>query len=162
LVNVVYRKYDGSLHWHHPSMLLGEDEHGVWTGCAAGSGARKGNGPLVPWLHACVMLFPRDGWWTASFNALPHKVEIYCDISTVPQWSDGEVTMVDLDLDVIRMRDGRIILDDEDEFEEHQIRYAYPPDVIENARATADRLMEAVRARTAPFGAAPHWLSQVT
>ncbi|MFC7643941.1 DUF402 domain-containing protein [Streptosporangium lutulentum] len=126
-MNVVYRKYDGSLHWHHPSLLLGEDEHGVWIGCEVGSSARKGNGPPVPWRYACVMLFPRDDWWTASFNASPHKVEIYCDISTVPRWSDGEVTMVDLDLDVIRMRDGRIILDDEDEFEEHQVRYAYPP-----------------------------------
>jgi uncharacterized protein len=162
IVNVVYRKYDGSLHWNHPSLLLGEDEHGVWIGCTAGSGARKGDGPVIPSASAFVMLFPRDGWWTASFNALPNRVEIYCDIATVPQWSDGEVTMIDLDLDVIRMRDGRVILDDEDEFEEHQIRYAYPPDVIENARTTAARLMEAVRTRAAPFGAAPHWLAQVT
>ena len=154
-----------SLHWHHPQPpLLGEDEHGVlWIGCAAGSGSRKGDGPLIPSPSAFVMLFPRKmAGWMASFNALPNKVEIYCDIATVPQWSDGEVTMVDLDLDVIRMRDGRVILDDEDEFEEHQIRYAYPPDVIKNARAAADQLMEAVRTRAAPFGAAPHWLAQVT
>ncbi|WP_433254405.1 DUF402 domain-containing protein [Streptosporangium sp. CA-135522] len=162
IVNVVYRKYDGSLHWHHPALLLGEDEHGVWTGCVAGSSGSKGDNPPVTWPNAFVMLFPRDGWWTASFNAQPHKVEIYCDISTVPEWRDGEVTMVDLDLDVLRMRDGRIILDDEDEFEEHQIRYAYPPDVIATARSTAARLMEAVTAGTAPFTTAPHWLSRVT
>ncbi|MFJ2031111.1 DUF402 domain-containing protein [Streptosporangium sp. NPDC087985] len=161
-VNVVYRKYDGSLHWNHRAMLLGEDEHGVWTGCVAGSSGSKGDGPLVTWPHPFVILFPRDAWWTATFNAAPHKAEIYCDISTVPQWGDGQVTMVDLDLDVIRMRDGRIILDDEDEFAEHQLRYAYPPDVIENARATADRLMEAVTTGAAPFGTVPRWLSRVT
>ncbi|MEV4250122.1 DUF402 domain-containing protein [Streptosporangium canum] len=162
IVNVVYRKYDGSLHWHHQSLLLGEDEHGVWTGCVAGSSGRKGAGPVVTWSDAFVMLFPRDTWWTATFNAAPNKTEIYCDVSTVPEWRDGEVTMVDLDLDVIRMRDGRIFLDDEDEFEEHRIRYAYPSDVIANARAAAARLMEAVAAGAAPFATAPHWLSRVT
>ncbi|MGV9772321.1 DUF402 domain-containing protein [Streptosporangium sp. NPDC003464] len=162
IVNVVYRKYDGSLHWHHPALLLGEDEHGVWTGCVAGSTGSRGDEPPVTWTDAFVMLFPRDAWWTATFNAEPNRVEIYCDISTVPEWRDGEVTMVDLDLDVLRMRDGRIILDDEDEFEEHQVRYAYPPEVIENARATAARLMEAVTTGAAPFRTAPHWLSHVT
>lgn len=168
-VNVVYRKYDGSLHWNHSALLLGEDEHGVWTGCAADSITRKGHGPEVTSRHAYVMLFPRDAWWTAAFNNAPHKHEIYCDISTVPTWSDGEVTMVDLDLDVIRTRRDlargrtrRVFLDDEDEFEEHQVRYAYPPDVIENARASAAWLMAAVTAGTAPFGAAPHWLALVS
>lgn len=162
IVKVVYRKYDGSLHWNHQALLLGEDEHGVWTGCVAGSSGSRGGEPPVTWPHAFVMLFPRDAWWTANFNAKPNKVEIYCDISTVPRWSDGEVTMVDLDLDVLRMRDGRIILDDEDEFEEHQVRYAYPPDVVENARAAAAGLMKAVTLGTGPFGPAPHWLSRVT
>ncbi|WP_406317540.1 DUF402 domain-containing protein [Streptosporangium sp. NBC_01639] len=162
MVNVIYRKYDGSLHWNHRARLLGEDEHGVWTGCPAGTTGSKGTEPPITWQHAFVLLLPRDAWWTANFNAAPNKTEIYCDIATVPQWSDGQVTMVDLDLDVIRMRDGRIILDDEDEFAEHQVRYAYPPDVIENARTTAARLMKAVTAGSAPFGAAPHWLSQVT
>lgn len=113
---------------------------------------RRARGPLSLRVRDAL---PRDGWWTASFNALPNKVEIYCDIATVPRWSDGEVTMIDLDLDVIRMRDGRVILDDEDEFEEHQVRYAYPPDVIENARITAARLMEAVRTRAAPSAPLP-------
>jgi protein associated with RNAse G/E len=169
IVNVVYRKYDGSLHWHHRGLLLGEDEHGVWTGCVAGSSGHKGNGPAVAWPNPFVMLFPRDAWWTAAFNAAPNKHEIYCDISTVPEWRDGEVTMIDLDLDVIRTRRDvlkgrtrRIFLDDEDEFEEHRIRYAYPPDVVQNARDSAAWLMKAVTAGTPPFGATPHWLSLVT
>ncbi|GGL02533.1 DUF402 domain-containing protein [Planomonospora parontospora] len=160
-VNVTYRKYDGSLHWHHTALLLGEDEHGVWTGCVAGTLGRKGSEPPITWKHPFVLLFPRDAWWTALFNAEPDSTEIYCDITTVPEWRDGEVTMVDLDLDVIRKRDGRIFLDDEDEFAEHQVRYAYPPDVIAGARAAADHLMEAVAAFTAPFAAPPHWLSHV-
>ncbi|GGS97442.1 UPF0374 protein [Planobispora rosea] len=161
-VNVVYRKFDGSLHWHHRGLLLGEDEHGVWTGCTAGSSGSRGHEPPVVWPHAFVMLFPRDQWWTAVFNAQPDKTEIYCDVTTVPEWNDGEVTMVDLDLDVIRMRDGRVFLDDEDEFEEHRVRYAYPADVIASARAAAEHLLEAVATRAAPFAARPRWLAHVT
>ncbi|GAA3445346.1 DUF402 domain-containing protein [Planomonospora venezuelensis] len=160
-VNVVYRKYDGSLHWHHSALLLGEDEHGVWTGCVAGTLGRKGSEPPVAWPYAFVILFPRDAWWTALFNAEPNRTEIYCDITTVPEWRGDEVTMVDLDLDVIRKRDGRIYLDDEDEFEEHQVRYAYPAEVITSARASADHLMKAVTGYTAPFAAPPRWLDHV-
>ena len=83
IVNVVYRKYDGSLHWHHQGLLLGEDEHGVWIGCVAGCSGSKGDEPLIPWPRVRDALPPRR-WWTACFNAAPHKVEIYCDISTVP------------------------------------------------------------------------------
>ena len=128
-VRVVYRKYDGSLHWHQTMNRLGEDTHGVWLGAPAGVIARKGeHGPPVVSEHAHVMLFAPDAWWTASFNAAPHVTEIYVDVTTPPVWTDpGEVTMVDLDLDVLRRRaDHSVVIVDQDEFAEHQIRYAYP------------------------------------
>ncbi|GII55122.1 hypothetical protein Pth03_35110 [Planotetraspora thailandica] len=162
-VRVVYRKYGGALHWHHPGRLLGEDEHGVWVGAPPGTESRKGEGPAVPAEHGYVVLFPRDSWWTAVFYGDPHKMAVYCDVSTVPQWSGGEVTMVDLDLDVILFRDGRIHLDDEDEFAEHQVLYGYPADVIGQAERSAAWLMDAVGLRAGPFGGAhAAWLSQVT
>ncbi len=160
---VVYTKYDGSLHWNHADVLrLGEDEHGVWLGCPAGAHGRRGYEPPVTYRHAFVLLFPRDSWWTAVFNAAPNKTEVYCDITTVPQWRDDLVTMVDLDLDVIRRRDGTVFLDDEDEFVEHQARYGYPPEVVEAARRSAGELLEAVTGDVQPFAGDYHrWLAQV-
>ncbi len=161
-VRVVYTKYDGSLHWNHSALLLGEDEHGVWVGVPEGSQARRGHEPPITYKQAFVMLFPRDAWWTACFNRAPNKTEIYADITTVPRWSDDEVTMVDLDLDVIRRREGRIILDDEDEFEEHQVRYGYPAEVIDAARRSADWLLDAVASPTQPFaGDYDTWLRRL-
>ncbi|WP_220449594.1 DUF402 domain-containing protein [Nonomuraea longispora] len=93
-------------------------------------------------------------------NTPPHKSEIYVDVTTIPEWRDGEVTMLDLDLDVIRLRDGRLILDDEDEFAEHQVLLNYPPDLISQAEATARWLLDAVRERKGPFGGAHiQWLA---
>ncbi len=161
-VRVVYRKYGGALHWNHQARLLGEDEHGVWVGCPAGTSGRRGHEPLVTWELPFVILFPRDAWWTASFNAHPHGTELYCDVTTIPEWRDGEVTMVDLDLDVLRFRDGRLHLDDEDEFAEHQVLYAYPDDVISQAERSAAWLMGAVARFEGPFGGAhAPWLAEI-
>jgi protein associated with RNAse G/E len=162
-IRVVYRKYDGSLHWNYATHRLGEDEHGVWVGAPAGTPVHRGDLATGPAEAPHVLLFPRDGWWTGCFNAAPHRTEIYCDITTVPSWpSADEVTMVDLDLDVRRRRTGAVELLDADEFAEHQVRYGYPAEVIASAQASAEWLLTAVQQRAEPFDAAYHaWLAQV-
>ncbi|WP_433082916.1 DUF402 domain-containing protein [Dactylosporangium sp. CA-052675] len=163
-IRVVYRKYDGSLHWNYETRYLGEDEHGVWLGADATTRIYKGTTlkglPDAP--H--VLLFPRQTWWTACFNAEPARTEIYCDITSVPHWpTPTEVTAIDLDLDVRRRRNGDVSLLDEDEFAVHQVRYQYPADVVTSALACADWLMGAVSGRVEPFGTAYHrWLNEVT
>ncbi|MYS21960.1 hypothetical protein GA0115240_136935 [Streptomyces sp. DvalAA-14] len=164
LVQVDYQKYDGTLHWNLRMRRLGEDEHGVWLGLPADSVMRKGHNPEVPLPEAHVVLIPRGTWWTAVFNAAPRSTEIYCDITTPPEWpSPDRVTMIDLDLDVLRKRGARApILVDEDEFAEHQVRYGYPAEVITAAQASADWLMTAVAEGTGPFGGGhERWLALV-
>ena len=155
-VRVEYTKYDGSLHWHHVMSYLGKDEHGVWLGAVAGSTSRRGTEPPVVLEQAYVQLIPDGVWWTAAFNAAPTRTEIYCDISSPPQWPQEDlVTMVDLDLDVLRLRaDQQVLLVDQDEFAEHQIRYSYPADVISQAEQAAAWLMEAIIIRKEPFAEA--------
>ena len=164
LVQVDYHKYDGSLHWNLRMRRLGEDEHGVWLGLPADSVMRKGHNPEVPLPEAHVILFPRGAWWTACFNAAPRSTEIYCDITTPPEWLSREtVSMIDLDLDVLRKRGAaQPLLVDEDEFAEHQLHYGYPPDVIASAQDSAAWLMAAVAGGAGPFGGAhARWLAMV-
>jgi uncharacterized protein len=165
LVRVVYRKYDGSLHWNLEMRRLGTDEHGVWLGLPADSVMRKGDGPLVTLDEAHVILVPEDAWHTVVFNDVPRRTAIYCDITTPPVWlHPGEVTMVDLDLDVLLRRgETAPFVVDEDEFAEHQVRYGYPADVIEAAEESARALLRAIADRTGPFdGAHTRWLQQVS
>jgi protein associated with RNAse G/E len=163
-VRVVYTKYDGSLHWHHVMQHLGEDEHGVWLGARAGLVTQRGSEPPIVIEAAHVLLVPDGTWWTANFNAEPAFTEVYCDITTPPQWpEEDQVTMVDLDLDVVRRADQRVLLLDEDEFAEHQVRYSYPTQVISQAVESARWLQEAVTAGAEPFAAAfRRWLDQVS
>ncbi len=150
-VQVVFRKYDGALHWHMTMPKLGEDEYGVWLGAPAGSTLQRGHEPPMIWPEAYVGLFPRGVWWSAMFNAVPHKVEVYCDVNTVPQWSGDEVTMIDLDLDVRRLRGGRVERLDADEFAEHRVKYGYPADVVSTAEQTSDWLADALSGGAEPF-----------
>ena len=163
-VRLVFTKYDGSLHWHQTMQYLGEDEHGIWLGSRAGATAQRGHEPPIRFKAPSVQLIPAAQWWTAVFNDPPAKVEVYCDISTPSQWrSPDEVTMVDLDLDVVRLRaDHSVFVDDEDEFAEHQVRFGYPPDVISHAEQSAAWLVAAVSSGAEPFGsAAERWLDKV-
>ncbi|MBB5872740.1 protein associated with RNAse G/E [Allocatelliglobosispora scoriae] len=151
---VVYTKFDGSLHWHHVIQRLGEDRHGVWLGAPPGVRMQKGTaGREHVTEHPHVMLFRPGVWWTAAFNGPPHETEIYCDITSPVRWlHPGQVTMVDLDLDVSRERaGGRVVLWDEDEFDEHRLRWAYPSEVVDAARASAAWLMTALADGTEPF-----------
>jgi len=137
-VRLEFRKYDGSLHWFQSTRLVGEDQYGVWLGAPVGGTWRRGDGRTYTNRQAQVLLCSPDRWWTATFNDAPAHTEIYVDMSTPAMISDGLVTAVDLDLDVRRFRDGSVRLEDEDEFADHQVRYAYPPAVIDAARAAAD------------------------
>ena len=50
-----------------------------------------------------------------------------------------------------RLLDGSCEIIDVDEFEEHQVRYGYPPDVIERAEAAANEVLDLMTRRVAPF-----------
>ncbi|MFD7757746.1 DUF402 domain-containing protein [Streptomyces sp. NPDC059757] len=164
-VQVSVRKYDGSLHWHCSMVRLGDDEHGVWLGAPVGTVYSKGaEGPVYATRESRVMLFPRDAWWTALFQAAPARLDVYCDVTTPSRWlHPGEVTMIDLDLDVCRTREaGSVFVDDEDEFVDHQVRYSYPSDVIARATTSADWLRAALTADAEPFGSQYRsWLAEV-
>ncbi len=162
-VRVVYRKYDGSLHWHMELGRLGTDEHGTWLAAPPGSQSQRGRAEPVTFPQAYVLLIPRAGGWTMNCNAEPCWTELYLDVTTVPRWTDDDqVEMVDLDLDVIRRFDGTAEILDEDEFAEHQVRYGYPPEVIAAAEHTASTLLAAVADGAEPFGQVCRaWLARV-
>lgn len=59
--------------------------------------------------------------------------------------------MVDLDLDVARLRSGAVRVLDEDEFAEHQVALGYPPELIEGALAACERVRRMIERNEEPF-----------
>ncbi len=157
-VRLVFTKWDGSLHWHFRLQLLGEDEHGVWLAAPSGTSLQRGDEPPTTEHDGFLVLVPPMDTWMALWN-VEDDPELYVDVTSVAQWSGDEVTAVDFDLDVVRYRDGRVALLDEDEFEEHQVEFGYPGAVVETVAATAQRLLDVVACRVEPFGThALRWL----
>lgn len=107
-----------------------------------------------------MLVPPTDGWlaWFPEFG----DFELYVDIVVGTTRTETAVTMVDLDLDVIRRLDGTVELLDEDEFEVHQIELGYPEHVIDHAERVAAHVLTSVRAGEEPFAgaAARRWMMQ--
>ncbi|MFV2021448.1 DUF402 domain-containing protein [Micromonospora sp. LOL_023] len=164
VVQVVYRKYDGSAHRDYPARRLTEDDLGVWLGVDRGTRSIYHGRPSVEQIPF-VLLVPRQQWWTCMFNPPPRTSEVYCDIASPARWEDeSTVHIIDLDLDVVRRREtGLVELLDEDEFAEHRVRYGYPQDVVESSWAAARWLLDALGDGTEPFaGAYRKWLASVS
>ena len=146
------RKWPDSPHWEFEGVWLGADAHGQWVGIPRGTWlSRPGAGFHATADH--VSLFPHDAWWSAVFydDDPERPVDIYVDIATPSTWDGDTVRCIDLDLDVIRGTTGRVWIDDEDEFAEHQVELAYPPEVIDAALASCEEVRRLVEADEPPF-----------
>jgi uncharacterized protein len=77
--------------------------------------------------------------------------EHYVNVALPSTWHDGTLRFVDLDLDLIWRADGTVILDDEDEFDLHRVRFAYPVEVVERAWRAVDEVRELIARQQAPF-----------
>ena len=160
VVRIDFRKWDGSRHWQFAMNRLGEDEHGLWLWSPAGSDMQRGDEPIRKSGSVNLKLIPDGKWWTAIWS-WQGKVDLYVDIITPPSWNGETVTMVDIDLDVVRWPNGRVELVDEDEFEQHRTKFDYPPRLVDTARSTAAKMAIALEMRHEPFGAvSAKWMEQ--
>ncbi len=152
-------KWGDRPHWEFDAVFLGSDEHGDWCGVAAGTRFRR---PGVEWPAPVdqVMVVPapdaEERHWIATFHAPGGPVEVYVDMTTPPEWDGTVLRAIDLDLDVVRGLTGRVWVDDEDEFAEHQVAFGYPAEVVANAVASAELVTQAVASRSAPYDGPTH------
>ncbi len=155
-------KWGGRPHWEYDGVYLGTDQHGEWLGFPVGTHYARPGMDFVGHF-AGVMLVPAGGAaHLAAFNDARAKSATYVDMTTPAAWSGSVLRAVDLDLDVVRLQDGTIYLDDEDEFAEHQLTYGYPADVVAMAERAAAEVLAAVRTGVAPYdGTADAWLERL-
>ncbi|HVM54322.1 MAG TPA: DUF402 domain-containing protein [Acidimicrobiales bacterium] len=144
------RKWPDAPHYGHPGWVLGSDEHGTWLELRKGSPIRRGDEVLFLAQYDGIMCASHRGGWLAWFPE-EGPLELYVDIATVPAIDERSVTMVDLDFDVVRHRDGRVELVDEDEFALHRETLGYPEELVRHAEETAAIVLAAVMAGEEPF-----------
>ena len=107
MITVEFRKHPDTLHWNYRAEVLGEDEYGTWLGVPAGAVLFKGSEPKTI-EGGFVQSIAPGRWWTMVRN-IGHRTSHYVDIITPATWEGPDrVTMVDLDLDVVRLMDGAV------------------------------------------------------
>lgn len=162
-VIVQFLKYPDHLHWGFDAHWLGEDEWGDWIGVPKGTRCWKGEEPRHSG-ESAVFCVPRGEWWHLHYHGdNHHEYTHFVDIVTPPDWiSENRYEMVDLDLDVAVHRDGTIEVQDADEFEIHQLRYGYTPEMIRRATEETTRIVELISVGEEPFFAvAAGWLERL-
>jgi hypothetical protein len=162
-VRVEMQKWGGKEHWTYDAVWLGTDEHGTWVGVPAGTHmARPGATYVNPTDQVCLLPDGSGGSsaWFATFHAPGSTVKVYVDVATPSIWHGRTVRAVDLDLDVIRLLDDRVHVDDEDEFAEHQVALGYPAGIVAMAEEACRVVARLVEKWEPPFDAATpeRWL----
>jgi hypothetical protein len=156
------RKWPDRPHWEFDALVLGEDRHGVWVGAPSGTRLARPGASFVT-DQAQVSLVPHSEPFLATFYAAGGLApfDVYVDITTVPVWRAEpirSVTTVDLDLDVLRGRTGRVWVDDEDEFAARRVHY--PADLVRLAAGSCEAVRIAVERGRPPYdGSAAAWLA---
>jgi protein associated with RNAse G/E len=146
-------KYDGSLHYRYPGTAVQEDTALLMLYCQPGIVCESYRGPLTASYHSLEL------YWSDRFYNLTEMWHPDCrprmhyvNIATPATWDDGTLRFIDMDLDVIwRAESGEVILDDEDEFELHQVRFGYPSDLIAQVQRSAEEVREMIAQSAYPF-----------
>jgi protein associated with RNAse G/E len=155
-IRVIGHKYDGSPRDEWPAQLV--EERGTQLCVYVPAGTEE----LVRGHRRQVMeipftgLFWTDRWYNVWQLDQTEGVLFYANVATPCQFDGSVLRWVDLDIDIVCYADGSIVVKDEDEFEEHTLRFAYPEDVVERALAVRDELLSLANAGAFPFSQTGH------
>lgn len=147
-----FLKYPDTPHWRLDTLWLGEDEHGIWLVGPVGNTLQKGALPPEIMEVRSVHLVKPNAWWLASYHPTHPDVEFFVDAVLPARVESAGATAVDLDLDVLRLRDGTVYVDDEDEFEAHRVELGYPDDWVPAVRGAMAWVAESGAVGREPFG----------
>jgi hypothetical protein len=146
-------KYDGSLHYRYPVELVDQSADRLVTYFEPGSPVESYRGSWSGTKHIL----------TIFWHQLPYVLHVrwddarqpeflYVDIATDTRWGDGTVRYIDLDLDLIRRAGSSTIeLDDEDEFEDHQTKWNYPAELVQDCWSAVKTVRGLLETGKPPF-----------
>ena len=77
----------------------------------------------------------------------------YCNVATPAVLRENRLEYIDLDIDVLVNPELNYEILDLDEFAEHTVEFGYPAELIENAKASLNELIELIERRQFPFDA---------
>ena len=146
-------KYDRSLHYRYNAQLVHEEPGHIRMYVMPGTRIESYRGAMLATHHSLQLYWADRSYnvhinWYSDWRPRSH----YVNIASPATWPDGRLHFIDLDLDVIwRAQTGEVILDDEDEFALHQVRFGYPTELIAECLRSSAEVREMIAGRVFPF-----------
>jgi len=148
-------KYGGVKHYSYPVRLLEQRSDVIIVHGPYGRPLTHPGRGLVDWpvpnesieFHFTCRPYTVSAGWRADGSFLHY----YCNVAMPASLSDGVLSSVDLDLDLVVAEDLTWRVTDEDEFEAHRREWGYPDDVVDLARTGLAELIRLVEERRFPF-----------
>lgn len=154
-IKVISKKYDGRLRDEADAFLVARDSDTVVL--LQPPGTLEYSARTQQWeamTDGLLLLFFTNRWYNVWHIAdqRSHFNRIYANIALPAHWlDDNTLEWIDLDLDIRVHMDGSLELLDEDEFLENQQRFAYPSQVVAQARAAAQAALDLCERQRYPF-----------
>lgn len=153
LLTVQSLKYDGRVHREWRAELLRQDGPLI---VVEGEFEEEVRHPLLGTILAGTLsteYYWLDRWYSVFRFQEPTGAlrNYYCNINTPPQLADRMLTFIDLDVDILVSPDFTTRVLDEEEFDEHEKLYNYPPDFRPRVREALEEISELIRLRQFPF-----------
>lgn len=151
-ITVEKAKYDGEIVWFGTGNLV-RNEAGRIDIHFPPNTVTTYKGRSHPFATEQMHVYWTDRWYNVwAGNRNPGR-QLYCNVAMPPtiDLDNGILRFVDLDIDVALYHDGRINVFDDDEFEQHRRKYAYPADVVAQSLAAREALIRLCRQATGAF-----------
>ena len=147
------RKFDGTIHRSWKAELLSETDELL---ILVGEFEKEIYHPLLGVIRRATVSH-EFFWKNEFFNVFRfHEPEgdlrnYYCNINLPPQFDNGVLDYIDLDIDVLVWKDFSFEILDLDEFETHAVKYNYSPELRRKAKSALRELLSRIENRKFPF-----------
>lgn len=149
-IDIVSIKYDASPHRQWQGKIVTVDDEGVLVYTKPGTVMWE---PNAQWETNGGYTYY---WWNRWYNAFKmlqdnDMLRYYVHIATPPLWKPGELHYVDLDVDVLANAEGRVWIEDEDEFREGIQQFGYNERIIRHVRRATDEVYAKLKEHGNPW-----------
>ncbi len=153
-IQVIKKKYDGSLRERHESHLVSEDDIAFTLLTLPGmDGYDHGKQREAPNLDGMLEIYFKQRWYNVWHICERHESTtlIYANVAMPAVLTSGKIEWIDLDLDVRVDVDGSLELLDEEQFHENVGRLQYPEDVVHMAKGAWNEVARLASEGRYPF-----------
>ncbi len=159
-------KYDGSLRESYTGLLLDQIGSLIRLQVPSATPIFRGIDRHEVSANDAIEIYFTDRWYNV-LHFLEHGVNNYlwyANISTPATFDGTTLQWIDLDIDVGCRLDGSIQSLDFDEFQENRMSMSYPDDLIEQALAAHNEVIQLAKSGASPFNRPAqlrHWINHL-